>query len=114
MVSMATPEDAGSLALRLEIPRSFVARLLNRRPNAVEVREKGLVVYHGSRFEVLEWSIVRGVEQIIVGMDPKWAVLFQGRPKLVVGSGDPVLAFVRELVRKGGLRWIHEPFSAAR
>lgn len=114
MVSMVTAEDAGSLALRLEIPRSFVAKILSRRPKAVEIREKGLVVYHGSRHEVIEWAIVRGVEQIIVGVDPVYAVLLQGRANVVVGGGDPAVRFARELVRKSGLRWVHEPFSAAR
>lgn len=114
MVPMPTAEDAGPLSLRVEIPVPFLARLLNRRPNAVEVREQGLAVYYRSRLEVIEWTTVRGVEQVILGMTPTVAVFFNGRPKLVVGTGDRALALAHEVVRKAGLRWIHEPFSAAR
>jgi hypothetical protein len=114
MVPMPTADDAGPLVCRLEIPRSFLGSLFTRRPTAVEVRDKGLVVYTGSRLEVFEWAAVRGVEQIIVGMDPMYAVFIQGRPRTVVGSCERTLPFIHDLVRIGGLRWIHEPFSAAR
>ena len=89
-------------------------RMLSKRPTAVEVREKGLVVHYGSRIDAIEWPTVRGVEQIIIGMLPAYAVFFHGRRKLVVGSDDRATALVHEVVRKAGLRWIHEPFTAAR
>lgn len=107
-------DDAGPVSLRVEIPVSFLARLLNRRPNAVEVREKGLAVHYRSRTDVIEWTTVRGVEQVIIGVAPMYAVLLLGRRSLIVGSGDRAVALAQEIVRKGGLRWIHEPFSAAR
>lgn len=92
----------------------FMLRMMNKRPTAVEVREKGLVVRYGSRSDAIEWPTVRGVEQIILGMVPTYAVFFHGRRKLVVGSDDRATALAYEVVRKAGLRWIHEPFTAAR
>jgi hypothetical protein len=108
-----TVDDAGPLSLRADLPVSFLARLFNRRPHTLEVREKGLVICWRSRLEFIDWPTVRGVEQVIIGMVPTYEIVIQGRKELVVGSGDRALALVQEIVRKGGLRWIHEPFSAA-
>ena len=87
---------------------------LSRRPTALEVRDKGLVVHYRTRVETIEWSTVRGVEQGVIGMVPMYIVLFKGRHKQVIGPGDRSVEFAREVVRKAGLRWIHEPFSAVR
>ena len=92
----------------------FTLRWLNKRPTAIEVREKGLVVHYGSRIDAIEWPTVKRVEQAIFGMVPTYVVLFHGRRKLVVGSDDRATALAHEVVRKAGLRWIHEPFTAAR
>ena len=89
-------------------------RLLNRRPTALEVREKGVVLHFGSRTEVLEWPAVRGIEQLIVGLTPMQFVLFHGRPRVAIGTGDRAIAVSQEIVRRAGLRWIHEPFTARR
>lgn len=89
-------------------------RQLNGRPTALEAKDKGLVVHYRSRVETIEWSTVRGVEQVIIGMAPMYAVLFKGRRKQIIGSGGRAEDFAREVVRRAGLRWIHEPFSAAR
>jgi len=88
--------------------------LLKRKPTAIEVREKGLVLFFGSRAEIVEWPGVRGVEQVIIGMVPTHVVLFNGRKLLQIGTGDRAVALAQEIVRRAGLRWIHEPFSAAR
>ena len=88
--------------------------ILKRKPNVLEVREKGLVLYYGGRTEFVEWARVRGIEQVILGMEPTHVVLFHGRKRLVLGTGDPAIVFAQEIVRRAGLRWLHEPFSAAR
>ena len=106
-------DDAGPLSLRTDLPASFLARLFNTRPRALEVREKGLVICWRSRVEVMTWQTLKGVEQVIIGVAPMYAVHFHGRKPLVIGAGDPAVALAQEIVRKGGLRWIHEPFSAA-
>jgi len=108
-----TADDAGPLSLRADLPVSFLARLFNLRPHTLEIREKGLAICYRSRVEVMEWRTLKGVEQVIIGMAPMYAAIFHGRRPLVFGSGDRAVAVAQEIVRKGGLRWIHEPFSAA-
>lgn len=87
---------------------------LSRRPTAVEVREKGLVVFQGTRVETIDWSSVRGLELVVFGMAPTHVVLFRGRRKLPLGTGDRAQDLARAIARTGGLRWLHEPFSAHR
>ena len=115
-----TPSRAVGLAvfavLLALIAAGFLAtmRILNRRPTALEVREKGLLVRYRTRVEAIEWPTVKGVEQAILGVVPTYVVHFHGRRRLVVGTDERALALAREIVRKAGLRWIHEPFSAVR
>jgi len=86
--------------------------ILKRKPTALEVREKGLVLFYGTRPEIVEWARVKGIEQVILGMVPTHVVLFHGRKRLLIGTGDPAVALAQEIVRRAGLRWLHEPFSA--
>ena len=119
-----SPADTRSRSVALAVAAVFLAliaagffltlRLLNRRPTAVEVRDRGLTVHFGSRREEIEWATVKGVEQIIVRMIPAYVVLFHGREKIVVGSGERAVQLAQAVVQRAGLRWIHEPFSARR
>lgn len=88
--------------------------VLRRKPTALEVREKGLVLFFGSRPEIVDWATVKGIEQVIIGMTPTHVVLFHERKRLLIGTGDRAVALAQEIVRRAGLRWLHEPFSAAR
>ena len=101
----AAPVVAGVLATML---------MVKRKPTALEVREKGLVLFFGSRTENVDWPGVKGIEQVIIGMVPTHVVLFHGRKRLLIGTGDRAVALAQEIVRRAGLRWLHEPFSAAR
>lgn len=89
-------------------------RSLKRRPTALEAGEKALLLFFGSRADAVEWGDVKGVEQIIVGMTPTYAVMMKGRKKVAFGSDDRALELARQIVRRAGLRWIHEPFTARR
>src|SRR5574341_1865562 len=80
-------------------------RMLHRRPSALVVRANGLELHYGSRVESIDWATVRGIEQVIVGMAPTYAVLLVGRSHCVFGWGDRSLAVAQEIVRRAGLRW---------
>lgn len=121
---LRSPADSPSRSLGLAIFGALLAlvvagflvtlRLLARRPTALEVREKALVLFFGSRVETIEWPAVKGVEQGVAGVVPGYWVLLQNRPNLAVGMGDRGQELARLIVQRAGLRWIHEPFSARR
>jgi hypothetical protein len=121
---LRSPAGTPSRSVALAVAAVFLAgiaagffltlRMLARRPTAVEVRDQGLTVHFGSRREEIDWASVRGVEQIIVRMIPTYVVLFHGRGDVVVGSGERAVQLAQAIVRRAGLRWIHEPFSARR
>jgi hypothetical protein len=89
--------------------------LVHLKREAATAREKGLVVYYGSRAEVVDWPTVKGIEQGLIGIASTHVVLFHGgRRRVRIGTGDRAIAAAQEIVRRAGLRWLHEPFSAAR
>jgi hypothetical protein len=115
-----TPSRPVKLAVAAVLLTMIVAgfmgtlRLLRRKPTALEVREKSLLLFFGSRVETIEWPTVLAVDQVIVGMVPIHVVHIGSRPMIAIGTGDRAVALAQEIVRRAGLRWIHEPFSAVR
>jgi hypothetical protein len=110
----SVPAVYAVIAAPIVVAVGITIALLKRKPTAVEVREKGLVIHCGSRVDVVDWPKVKGIEQVIIGMVPTHVVLFHGRKRLLIGAGDRAVALAQEIVRRAGLRWLHEPFSAAR
>jgi hypothetical protein len=122
---LRSPADAPSRSFGLAVFAAFLAliaaglvltlRILRRKPTALEVREKGLVLFRGSRAETVGWSEVRGLNLVVFGIVPTHVVLFEGGRRLLpIGSGERARELSREIARRADLRWVEEPFTAVR
>ena len=123
--------NSGVFALQDESPRLFKGILifftllivvgfnavwwvLGRFPHALVVRERGLVLEHGSRSRSVGFEDVKGIEQQDDGGTLVYAVVLADGSAIPFGCERPSQDAAQAIVRQGGLVWSDEPLRAER
>lgn len=87
---------------------------LSRYPRALVVRERGIVLDHGSRTRALAFDEVSGIDQRDVDGTPTFVVLVKDGSEIPFGTDRESEAAATALVKQAGLTWTEEPFRARR
>lgn len=88
--------------------------VLGRYPRALVVRERGLVLEHGSRTRSLGFGEVNGIDQRDQDGTLVYVVLVAGGGEIPFGNERPSVEAARAIVRQAGLVWSEEPLRAVR
>jgi len=88
--------------------------VLSRYPHALVVRERGLVLEHGSRTRSIGFDEVTGIDQRDDEGMPVYVVLIADGSEVPFGAERPSEEAARVIVRKVGLVWSEEPLRAQR
>jgi hypothetical protein len=89
--------------------------VLRRYPSALVVRERGVVLEHGSRTRSIKFDEVTGIDQR--GDDdgmPVYVVLVADGSEVPFGAEGPSREAARMIVLQSGLVWSDEPLRAER
>lgn len=87
---------------------------LRRYPHALVVRERGLVLEHGSRTRSFEFAQVSGIDQRDDGGMPVYVVLLSDGTEVPFGADHASKEAASTIVRQSGLVWSDEPLRAER
>lgn len=88
--------------------------ILSRYPRALIVRERGLVLDHGSRSRSLGFDEITGIDQRDVDGTATFVVLVKDGTEIPFGTDRDSEATATALVKQAGLTWTEEPFRARR
>lgn len=88
--------------------------VLRRYPHALVVRERGLVLEHGSRTRHVTFDQVVGLDQRDDGNMPVHVVLLSDGSDIPFGAERASQEAARVIVRLAGLTWTDEPLRAER
>jgi len=88
--------------------------VLSGYPRALVVRERGLVLEHGSRTRVLGFDEVRGIEQRERHGMPTYVVLVADGSEIPFGTGERARQAATALVEQAELEWSEKPLRAIR
>jgi hypothetical protein len=88
--------------------------ILRRYPHGLVVRERGLVLDHGSRTRSIGFDEVTGIEQRDDGGMPVYIVVLVDGSSIPFGAERASQEAARVIVRQGGLTWSEEPLRAER
>lgn len=127
----ATMLNSGVFAIQDESPKLFKGILafftllivvgfnaawwvLRRYPHALVVRERGLVLEHGSRTRAVGFEDITGIDQRDDDGMPVYVVLLADGSVIPFGGERPSQEAARAIVRRSGLVWSDEPVRAER
>jgi hypothetical protein len=88
--------------------------VLRRYPHGLVVRERGLVLEHGSRTRSVAFEDVTGIDQRDDGNMCVYVVLLADGSDIPFGAERPSREAAQVIVRQGGLVWRDEPLRAER
>jgi hypothetical protein len=88
--------------------------VLRRYPNGLVVRERGLVLEHGSRTRSVGFDDVTGIDQRDDGNMSVYVVLLADGSEIPFGAERPSREAAQVIVRNSGLAWSDEPLRAER
>ena len=104
----------GVLATIIVVGFSLVWWVLARYPRAFVVRERGVVLEHGSRSRIVRYEQITGVDQRDVDGTPTFVVLVADGTEIPFGTDHESEAAAAALVKLAGLEWSERPFRAHR
>jgi len=88
--------------------------ILSRYPRAFVVRERGVVLDHGSRSRTVSFDEIAGIAQRDLDGTPTFVVLVTDGSEIAFGTDRDSEAAATALVKHAGLEWTEEPFRAKR
>ncbi|HWP05519.1 MAG TPA: hypothetical protein VNN72_07250 [Polyangiaceae bacterium] len=88
--------------------------ILSRYPRALIVRERGVVLDHGSRSRTLAFDEITGIDQRDADGTPTFVVLVKDGSEIPFGTDRDSEAAAAALVKQAGLTWTEEPYRARR
>ena len=88
--------------------------ILSRYPRALIVRERGLVLEHGSHSRTLGFDEITGIDQRDLDGTATFVVLVKDGSEIPFGTDHESEAAATALVKQAGLTWTEEPFRARR
>lgn len=88
--------------------------ILARYPRAFVVRERGVVLDHGSRSRTVSFDEITGIEQRDLDGTPTFVVLVKDGSEIAFGTDRDSEKAATALVKHAGLEWTEEPFRAKR
>lgn len=88
--------------------------ILSRYPRALIVRERGLVLEHGSHSRTLGFDEIAGIDQRDLDGTATFVVLVKDGSEIPFGTDHEAEAAATALVKQAGLTWTEEPFRARR
>jgi hypothetical protein len=88
--------------------------ILRRFPRALIIRERGIVLEHGSRTRTLPFDQITGIDQRDADGTPTFVVLVKDGSEIAFGTDRDSEALARALVKQAKLTWTEEPYRARR
>ncbi len=88
--------------------------ILSRYPRAFVVRERGVVLEHGSRSRTVMFDEITGIDQRDDYGTPTFVLLVADGSEIAFGTNRDSEAAAAALVRQAGLEWTEQPFRASR
>ena len=88
--------------------------VLGRFPHALVIRERGVVLEHGSRTRAIGFDEVKGIDQRDDGNMRVYVVLVADGSEIPFGAERASTDAARLIVERSGLTWTEEPLRAER
>jgi hypothetical protein len=88
--------------------------ILGRYPRAFVVRERGVVLEHGSRSRAVSFDQLTGLEERDDDGTPMFVLRVADGSEIAFGRNRDSEAAAADLAKRAGLEWAEQPFKASR